>query len=148
MPKITPFLWYDTQAEEAAELYCSIFKRSKILERTLYGEGGMGKKGSVMTVRFELDGQEFVALNGGPIFRFNEATSFFISCQDQAEIDYYWERLTDGGEPGRCGWCKDRFGVSWQVVPEAIGSLLARPGAVQAMLTMSKLEIARLKAAG
>jgi predicted 3-demethylubiquinone-9 3-methyltransferase (glyoxalase superfamily) len=148
MKKITPFLWFDTQAGEAAELYCSIFKRSKIVDRTLYGEGGMGKKGSVMTVRFVLDGQEFVALNGGPMYQFNEATSFMISCKDQEEIDYFWGKLTDGGSPGQCGWCKDRFGVSWQVIPENLGSLLSSPKAVQAMLSMRKLEIAKLKAAG
>lgn len=154
MQKITPFLWFDTQAEEAAAFYVSIFPNSRILEVSRYGEVGPGPEGSVMTVAFELAGQGFVGLNGGPMFRFTEAVSFAINCQDQAEVDAYWDKLiADGGSPGRCGWLKDRFGLSWQVVPEALPRLMQDPDAakaqrvMQAMMGMTKIIVADLQAA-
>jgi predicted 3-demethylubiquinone-9 3-methyltransferase (glyoxalase superfamily) len=143
MKRITPFLWFDTQAEEAAEFYVSVFKGSKITGSMPGGPGGRP-----LTVQFELDGQELIALNGGPKFKFTEATSFVVHCEDQREIDYYWSRLTaDGGEESMCGWLKDKYGLSWQVVPKGLGQLLSSAGAVQAMLKMRKLDIAALKAA-
>jgi predicted 3-demethylubiquinone-9 3-methyltransferase (glyoxalase superfamily) len=154
MPKIVPNLWFDTQAEEAAEFYCSVFKNSRIITKTHYTEAGPRPAGEVMTVEWELDGQRFVGINGGPEFTFDEAVSFSIDCADQAEIDYYWERLTDnGGEEGPCGWCKDRFGLSWQVVPTGMDELFADPDkskatrAMQAMLGMRKIDVAALHAA-
>lgn len=154
MPKISPFLWFDNQAEEAADFYVSIFKNSKIVNAVRYGEGGPGPAGTVMTIAFELDGQSFTALNGGPIYQFSEAVSFVINCEGQAEVDRLWEALTaDGGQPGRCGWLKDRFGLSWQVVPTALPSLLGGSDAkksqraVAAMMQMTKLDIAKLQAA-
>ncbi len=120
MPKITPFLWFDNQAEEAANFYVSIFPNSKIKVVNRYGEAGPGPKGSVMTVGFDLDGQEFTALNGGPVFKISEAVSFVIHCDGQAEVDHYWEKLTDGGIEVQCGWLKDRYGVSWQIVPKQL----------------------------
>lgn len=154
MPKITPFLWFDDQAEAAAELYVSVFPNSKITGVTRYGPAGPGPEGQAMTVTFELDGAAFIALNGGPHFHFTEAVSFSIDCKDQAEIDRYWEKLTaDGGEPSQCGWLKDRFGLSWQVVPAELPSLLGDPDpekaqrATQAMLGMKKLDIAALRRA-
>ena len=117
MQKITPFLWFDNNAEEAMNFYVSIFKNSKVLTVSRYGDAGPGPKGTVMTVDFELDGQRFAALNGGPTFKFTEAISLVVNCDTQEEIDYFWEKLTDGGEPGPCGWLKDKFGLSWQVVP-------------------------------
>lgn len=154
MQKITPFLWFDTQAEEAAAFYVSIFPNSRILEVSRYGEVGPGPEGSIMTVAFELAGQGFVGLNGGPMFRFTEAVSFAINCQDQAEVDAYWDKLiADGGSPGRCGWLKDRFGLSWQVVPEALPRLMQDPDAakaqrvMQAMMGMTKIIVADLQAA-
>ena len=153
MPKITPFLWFDTQAEEAAELYTSVFPNSQIVEVSRYGEAGPGPAGSVMTVEFDLDGQRFVALNGGPEFRFTEAVSFQIDCKSQEEVDHYWEALSEGGEKGPCGWLKDRFGLSWQVVPDALPRLLTDPDreksqrVMAAMMTMGKLEIAELERA-
>ncbi len=147
MPTITPFLWFDTQAEEAMQFYASIFEHSKV--GTVHR---MGDK--VMSVEFELEGQKFMALNAGPQFTFNEAVSFFVSCETQAEIDELWGKLTaDGGSPGRCGWLKDRFGLSWQIVPRELGSLLGDKDrgrasrAMTAMLQMSKLDIAGLRAA-
>src|SRR5436190_1427712 len=125
MQKITPFLWYDTEAEEAAAFYTSVFPRSRILETTHYGAAGPGTEGAVMTVSFELDGQRFIALNGGPEFTFNEAISFQIDCETQQEVDALWGTLSEGGEEGPCGWLKDRFGVSWQVVPRVLFKLLA-----------------------
>src|SRR6266571_7020219 len=126
--RITPFLWFDTQAEEAVEFYVSIFKNSRIGSVTRYDEEGAraaGRpKGSVMTAAFELDGQEFVALNGGPVFKFTEAISFVVNCETQAEVDHFWERLSGGGQEVQCGWLKDRFGVSWQVVPTVLGEML------------------------
>src|SRR5881275_3269104 len=151
MPKISPFLWFDTQAEEAANFYTSIFKNSKILEVVRYGEAG--PEGRVMTVAFTLDGQEFTALNGGPLFKFTEAISFVINCKDQKEVDYFWSKLSAGGEEGQCGWLKDKYGVSWQVVPTVLVELLATKDAAkservfQAMLQMKKMDIKKLKAA-
>jgi predicted 3-demethylubiquinone-9 3-methyltransferase (glyoxalase superfamily) len=153
MPKTTPCLWFDGQAEQAAQFYTSVFPNSAILETSHYGDAGPGTPGSVMTVLFELDGQRFVGLNGGPVFQFNEAVSFQIDCADQAEVDHYWSRLSHGGEEGPCGWLKDRFGLSWQVVPAALPKLLADPDparaqrAMAAMMEMTKLDIAVLQAA-
>jgi len=144
MPKITPFLWFNDNAEEAANFYLSIFKNSKITNVKRYGEAGPGPAGTVMVVEFELDGQVFTALNGGPHFKFNEAVSFVVRCKDQGEIDYYWDALSVAGE-GQCGWLKDKFGLSWQIVPENIGELLSTPGAMKALGTMKKLDIAALK---
>jgi predicted 3-demethylubiquinone-9 3-methyltransferase (glyoxalase superfamily) len=151
---ISPFLWFDKQAEEAAELYCSLFPNSRILKVARYPDSPAGEPGTVMTVEFELDGRRFVALNGGPQYSFTEAVSFTVSCEDQDEIDRYWDALTaDGGETGPCGWCKDRYGLSWQVVPRAMDELLADPDpdrasrAMNAMLGMRKLDIAALRAA-
>ena len=153
MEKITPFLWFDTQAEEAAELYTSVFENSRILDVARYGEAGPRPAGMVMVVRFELDGEEFIGLNGGPEFTFDEAVSFQIECRDQAEVDHFWTRLTDGGEESQCGWLKDRFGVSWQVVPARLLELLSDPDAekvrrvTEVMFGMKKLDIAALEAA-
>jgi len=153
MPRITPNLWFDTQAEEAAEFYCSIFPNSRIVSKAHYNEAGPRDEGMVMTVEFELDGQRVVAINGGPDFTFTEALSLEISCEDQAEIDYYWERLTDGGEEGPCGWLKDRYGLSWQVTPKGIEELFADDDparaarAMKAMFGMRKLDVAALRAA-
>jgi predicted 3-demethylubiquinone-9 3-methyltransferase (glyoxalase superfamily) len=153
MQKITPCLWFDTEGEEAANFYTSIFKNSKILEVARYGEAGPRPAGTVMTVSFLLDGQEFVALNGGPEFKFTEALSFQVSCETQEEVDEYWSRLTEGGEPGPCGWLKDRYGLSWQIIPTALSDLLNDPDrgrsqrAMKAMLQMGKLDIAELRRA-
>ncbi len=153
MQKITPFLWFDHQAEQAMNFYVSIFKNSKILSVTHYGQEGPGPAGTVMSGRFQLEGQEFYALNGGPVFSFTPAISFFVSCETQPEIDLLWERLSAGGERVRCGWLKDQFGVSWQIIPGVLGELLndpddAKAGRVmQAMLQMDKLDIAGLKRA-
>jgi predicted 3-demethylubiquinone-9 3-methyltransferase (glyoxalase superfamily) len=153
MPKIIPCLWFDGQAEAAAELYTSIFPDSKILEVTHYGPGSPGVEGSVMTVTYSLDGQEYLALNGGPQFSFTEAISLQIHCADQEEADRYWYRLTDGGEEGPCGWLKDKFGVSWQVTPTALLELLNDPDparaqrATQAMFQMKRIDIAALRRA-
>ena len=153
MPRITPNLWFDTEAEEAAEFYCSIFPDSKITRVTHYTEGAPREAGMVMTVTWVLDGQEFTGINGGPQFTFNEAVSFLINCADQAEVDYYWEKLTEGGEEVQCGWLRDRFGVAWQVVPAGFEEIFAggdpdrAARAMQAMLGMKKLALAALKAA-
>jgi predicted 3-demethylubiquinone-9 3-methyltransferase (glyoxalase superfamily) len=153
VPKITPCLWYDTQGEEAAEFYTSIFPNSRIVDVSHYGSAGPREAGTVMVVKFELDGQELVALNGGPDFTFDEAISFQIDCADQEEVDRYSEALTDGGEQGPCGWVKDRFGLSWQVVParliELIGDQDTERGqrAMAAMLEMRKIDIAAVEAA-
>jgi predicted 3-demethylubiquinone-9 3-methyltransferase (glyoxalase superfamily) len=153
MKGITVFLWFDGQAEEAADFYTSLFPNSKITDVARYGDVGPGEPGAVMTVAFELDGRKFVGLNGGPQFTFNEAVSFAINCETQAEVDEYWERLGEGGEHGPCGWLKDRYGVSWQVVPTALPELLAQPDREAAqrvmatMLTMSKLDIEPLRRA-
>jgi predicted 3-demethylubiquinone-9 3-methyltransferase (glyoxalase superfamily) len=153
MQKITPFLWYDDQAEEAANLYTSVFDNSKILNVSRYGEAGPGAPGSVMTVEFELEGQRFVGLNGGPAHKFTEAVSFAVTCETQEEVDELWSKLSDGGEEGPCGWLKDRFGLSWQIVPTALPRLLTDPDrekagrVMQAMLQMGKIEIAELERA-
>jgi predicted 3-demethylubiquinone-9 3-methyltransferase (glyoxalase superfamily) len=153
MQKITTFLTFNDQAEEAANLYVSAFDKSEILSISRYGEGGPGPAGSVMTVAFRLDGQEFVALNGGPSFSFSDGISLSVSCETQEEVDHYWEKLSDGGEEGPCGWLKDRFGVSWQINPTALGQMLqdedpnkAR-NVMQAMLQMKKIDIATLRRA-
>lgn len=151
--KITPFLWFDRQAEEAALLYVSLFPDSTVTGVSHYGEGMPLPKGTVMSVTFRLAGQEFMALNGGPAFKFTEAISFFVRCETQDEIDRLWSKLTEGGEPSQCGWLKDRFGLSWQIVPSVLGDLIGDPDpekagrATQAMLKMGKLDIAELKRA-
>jgi predicted 3-demethylubiquinone-9 3-methyltransferase (glyoxalase superfamily) len=151
--RITTNLWFDDNAEEAAEYYCSIFKDSRIVSSAPYTDSGMGEPGKTMVVEWELDGQRFVGINGGPQFTFSEAMSLQVNCEDQEEIDYYWERLTDGGEEGPCGWLKDRFGVSWQVTPVGMDELFADPDrsradrAMKAMFEMKKLDIAALRAA-
>jgi predicted 3-demethylubiquinone-9 3-methyltransferase (glyoxalase superfamily) len=153
MQKITPFLWFDNQAEEAVDLYVSIFKNSRIDSITRYGPGGPGPEGSVMTIAFQLDGQDFVALNGGPVFTFTPAISFYVSCRSQEEVDDLWEKLSTGGAEEQCGWLKDRFGVSWQVVPKQIGDYLGGPdpeGAARAnaaMLQMQRLDVEALRLA-
>ena len=153
MAKIIPFLWFDGQAEEAARFYTSIFKNSKLGDILYWGNTGPGPKGSVLTVDFELDGQKFVALNGGPEFKFTEAVSFEIECRDQEEVDMYWEKLSAGGEKSQCGWLKDRYGLSWQVTPAILTKMLkdrdtAKADRVMtAMMGMSKLDIAELERA-
>jgi predicted 3-demethylubiquinone-9 3-methyltransferase (glyoxalase superfamily) len=153
MQKITPFLWFNDQAEEAMKFYTSIFKDSKIGTVSRYGDEGPGPKGSVMTGTFQIAGQEFMALNGGPVFNFTEAISFFVKCEDQGEVDELWEKLSAGGEKGQCGWLKDKFGVSWQIVPTILGKLLNDPDAekarrvTQAMLQMQKIDISGLQKA-
>jgi predicted 3-demethylubiquinone-9 3-methyltransferase (glyoxalase superfamily) len=153
MQQITPFLWFDTQAEEAANYYVSIFPNSRILKIARYGEAGPGPRDTVMTVSFEINGQQFTALNGGPQFRFSEAISFVVNCETQAEIDALWERLSAGGKESRCGWLKDRHGLSWQLVPTVLPELLGDKDsaraqrAMQAMLQMRKLDIAALRRA-
>ena len=153
MQTITTFLWFDTQAEQAAELYTSTFQNSRILDIVRYGPAGLGPDGSVMTVKFELDGQGFVGLNGGPAYTFTEAISLQASCQSQTEVDDYWSRLSEGGEEGPCGWLKDRFGLSWQIVPTRLVELLSDPDAeraqraVAAMMGMKKIDVAGLEKA-
>jgi predicted 3-demethylubiquinone-9 3-methyltransferase (glyoxalase superfamily) len=153
MPTITPFLWFDNQAEEAAGFYTSIFPNSKIESVVRCGDAGPGPKGSAMTVAFELDGQKFVALNGGPHFKFTEAISFVVDCETQREVDDYWEKLSAGGEEVQCGWLKDRYGLSWQIIPNALIRMLQDKDAarsqrvMKAMLQMKKIEIARLEQA-
>ncbi|HEX8743081.1 MAG TPA: VOC family protein [Thermoleophilaceae bacterium] len=151
--KITPNLWFDDEAEQAAEFYCSVFENSRIVSKAHYTEDSPGETGTVMVVEWELDGQRFVGINGGPQFKFSEAVSFQITCEDQDEIDYYWEKLTDGGEEGPCGWLKDRYGLSWQVTPKGMTELFDDPDkekanrAMKAMLGMRKLDVAALRAA-
>jgi predicted 3-demethylubiquinone-9 3-methyltransferase (glyoxalase superfamily) len=154
MPKISPFLWFDTQAEAAANFYMSIFPNSKVGKIARYSEAGPGPKGSVMVVSFTLDGQEFTALNAGPIFKFTEAISFVVHCKTQAEVDHYWSKLTaDGGQESQCGWLKDKFGLSWQIVPTALSELMSDPDpqkskrVAEAMFKMKKLDIATLQKA-
>jgi predicted 3-demethylubiquinone-9 3-methyltransferase (glyoxalase superfamily) len=154
MPSITPFLWFDTQAEEAARFYTGVFPNSRIVEVVHYGEAGPGPAGSVMTVRFELDGTPFVALNGGPAhYGFNLGVSFVVDCASPEQVDRYWSALTEGGEEGQCGWLTDRFGLSWQIVPSRLPALLSDPDpkraqrAMQAMLSMKKLDILALERA-
>ena len=153
MPTISPFLWFDTQAEQAANLYVSVFKNSRVLTTSRYGDAGPGPKGSVMTVTFELDGQRFIALNGGPHFKFSEAVSFSVNCQTQQEVDDYWSKLSAGGEEGPCGWLKDQYGLSWQINPTILGEMLSDPDplkakrVMEAMLKMKKIDIAGLQRA-
>ena len=153
MQKITPFLWFDGNAEEAINFYVSIFKNSKILSVARYGEAGPGPKGTVMTAAFQLDGQEFVALNGGPQFKFTEAISFWVRCETQEEIDEMWEKLSEGGAKSRCGWLKDKYGLSWQVVPPILGEMLQDKDAeksqrvMAAMMQMDKIDINTLRRA-
>jgi predicted 3-demethylubiquinone-9 3-methyltransferase (glyoxalase superfamily) len=147
MPKITPFLWFDNNAEEAVEFYLKVFPNSRRTDELRAGDAGPGPKGSIVTIGFDLDGQPFTALNGGPGHDFNDAVSFFVHCKDQTEIDSYWSKLGDGGEEIACGWLKDRFGLRWQIVPENVIDLVRHPGAMKAMMTMKKLDIAALKAA-
>lgn len=153
MPTITPFLWFDDNAEQAAELYTSIFPESSIIRISRYGEAGPGPAGTAMTVNFRLQGLEFTALNGGPQYKFTEAISFVVPCETQEEVDEYWEKLSEGGEEGPCGWLKDRFGLSWQIVPSVLEELLTDPdpvraqNAMKAMLQMGKIDIEGLKRA-
>ena len=151
--KITTYLWFDNQAEEAAKHYTSIFGNSKILNVARYGEAGPGPKGTVMTVTFQLEGQEFIALNGGPHFKFTEAISLLVNCETQKEVDELWSRLAAGGEEGQCGWLKDKYGLSWQIIPSALFKLLQDPApekakqVMEAMLQMKKIDVARLEQA-
>ena len=153
MQKITPFLWFDHEAEEAMHFYASIFKNSKINKVVRYGDAGPGPKGTVMTADFEIEGQTFTALNGGPLFKFNESVSFVVNCETQAEVNELWEKLSAGGKTSQCGWLKDKFGLSWQIVPTVLPELLSDPDPVKsqrvmrAMLQMTKLDIAKLKEA-
>jgi predicted 3-demethylubiquinone-9 3-methyltransferase (glyoxalase superfamily) len=153
MPRINPFLWFNNQAEEAANFYVSVFKNSRIVRVTRYGDAGPGPKGSVMTVDFQLDGQEFVALNGGPQFTFSPAISFVVNCQTQAEVDEFWQKLAAGGEEVECGWLTDKYGLSWQIVPTVLVDMLNDPDPVKsqrvlkAMMQMKKIDIATLKRA-
>ena len=153
MQKITPCLWFDTQGEQAAKFYTTVFSNSRIVDIARYGASGPRPEGTVLTVTFELDGQRFVALNGGPEFTFNEAISFQVSCETQEEVDYFWGKLSEGGQEGPCGWLKDRFGVSWQIVPTALAELLSDPdpdrsqAAMKAMLGMNKIDIEAIRQA-
>jgi len=153
MQKITPFLWFNGQAEEAANLYTSLFKNSKIGSIARYGEAGPGPKGTVMSVTFQLNGQEFIALNGGPQFTFSPAISFLVSCETQEEVDRLWEKLSEGGRKDRCGWLQDKYGLSWQIVPSVLGTMLHDKDpeksrkVMKAMLQMDKIDIARLEQA-
>jgi predicted 3-demethylubiquinone-9 3-methyltransferase (glyoxalase superfamily) len=153
MPKITPFLWFDALAEEAANFYTSLFKNSKIISISRYSDGGPKPQGTVMAVTFQLEGQEFIALNGGPEFKFSPAISFYVDCPSQAEVDRLWENLSDGGEEVQCGWLKDKYGLSWQIVPSGLSDLLngkdadGSRRAMQAMLQMKKLDIEKLRRA-
>lgn len=151
MPKIDPFLWFDTEAEEAANFYVSVFNNSKIVSINRNRQAGSGPKGGVMSVVFQLDGREFIALNGGPVFKFTEAISLFVHCKTQEEVDTYWARLLEGGEESRCGWLKDKYGLSWQIIPTLLGEMLSdldpkkAKRVMEAMLKMKKIDIAELK---
>ncbi len=153
MQKIIPFLWFDGKAEEAANFYVSLFKHSRIVNIARYGDAGPGPKGTAMSATFELAGQRFIALNAGPQFKFSEAISFFINCETQQEVDELWEKLSAGGQKSKCGWLKDKYGLSWQVIPTALGEMLQEKDpkksqrVMQAMLQMDKIDIARLKQA-
>lgn len=153
MQKITPFLWFDNNAEEAANFYVSIFKNSKVLSVSRYGDAGPGPKGTVMVAEFQIEGQEFVALNGGPRFKFDEAISFVINCETQDEVDYFWERLSEGGKKSRCGWLQDKFGLWWQVVPTVLNKLMSDSDpekvkrVTEAMLQMDRIDIEPLQRA-
>lgn len=152
MQKITPFLWFDNNAEEAIKLYTSIFKDSKVINESRYGKGGPGPEGMMMSAVFQIEGQQFMVLNGGPMFKFTEAISLFVNCTSQEEIDMYWEKLiADGGSPSMCGWLKDKYGLSWQIIPSVLSSLIGGKDpagsqrAMQAMLKMGKLDIKTLQ---
>jgi len=153
MPSITPNLWFDTESEEAANFYCSVFPNSKITTVTHYTDAGPREEGMVLTVEFELDGQPFIAINGGPDFPFTEAISLMVNCADQDEVDYYWEKLCEGGEEGPCGWLKDKYGLSWQVVPAGFVEMVTNldkeraARATKAMMGMKKLDLAEVQAA-
>ncbi|WP_406112709.1 VOC family protein [Streptomyces sp. NBC_01014] len=153
MPRITPNLWFDTNGEEAAKFYVSVFPNSEIKSITRYGEAGPRPAGTVLTVQFSLDGQEYIAINGGPEFTFDEAISFLVNCADQEEVDYYWDKLSEGGEEGPCGWLKDKYGLSWQIAPGGMEELLNDPDpargqrAMKAMLGMKKIDLAAIRAA-
>jgi predicted 3-demethylubiquinone-9 3-methyltransferase (glyoxalase superfamily) len=153
MQKITPFLWFDDKAEEAMNFYVSIFKNSKVGTVTRYGDAGPGPKETVMSATFELDGQDFFALNGGPLFKFTEAISFFVNCETQQEVDELWQKLSAGGQKSRCGWLKDKYGLSWQIIPTVLGKMLGDKDpakakrVMEAMLQMEKIDISRLKQA-
>ncbi len=153
MPTITPFLWFDNNAEEAMNFYLSVFKNSKAGRISRYGDAVPGRKGTVMTAEFSVNGIEFVALNGGPHFKFNEAISFVVNCETQEEVDYYWERLSEGGEKSRCGWLKDKFGLSWQITPTILTELINDPDqekvdrVMKAMMEMNKIEIEPIRRA-
>src|SRR5437588_1141554 len=153
MQKITPFLWFNDQAEEAMHFYTSIFKNSKVGQISRYGKGGPGPEGKVMSATFQLEGQEFMALNGGPLFQFTEAISFFVNCETQEEVDELWEKLSAGGEKSRCGWLKDKYGLSWQIIPSALSQMLGDKDpeksrrVMKAMLQMDKIDIRRLQEA-
>jgi predicted 3-demethylubiquinone-9 3-methyltransferase (glyoxalase superfamily) len=153
MQKITPFLWFDDNAEEAVNFYVSIFKHSKIISLHRYGEAGPGPKGTVMTANFELDGQEFIALNGGPHYKLSPAVSFYVNCETQEEVDELWDKLSAGGQTLQCGWLTDKYGVTWQIIPTILGELLRSKDAeksqraMKAMMQMVKIDIARLKQA-
>ena len=146
-PRITPFLWFDSNAEEAVEFYLTVFKNSRRLDQLRADGAGHARKPRVLTVAFELDGQIFTALNGGPMFKFTEAVSFVVRCDSQQEVDEYWEKLSAGGSESQCGWLKDKFGLSWQIVPARLSELISHPKAMQAMLGMKKLDIAELERA-
>jgi predicted 3-demethylubiquinone-9 3-methyltransferase (glyoxalase superfamily) len=146
-PRITPFLWFDSNAEEAVDFYLTVFSNSRRLTEPRTNDGGREPKGKILTLAFELDGQRFTALNGGPIFKFSEAVSFVVRCDSQQEVDDYWSKLSAGGSEGQCGWLKDKFGLSWQIVPANLSGLIKHPKAMQAMLHMKKLDIAELERA-
>ncbi|HEX2630400.1 MAG TPA: VOC family protein [Chitinophagaceae bacterium] len=153
MQKITPYLWFDNNAEEAISFYSSIFKDSKMTDCARWGKGGPVPEGTIMTATFELAGQKFLALNGGPMFKFNEAVSFLVDCKDQEEVDYYWNKLTEGGAEQPCGWLKDKYGLSWQIIPRQLSQLIGHKDrekagrALQAMMQMKKIDVAKLEAA-
>ena len=153
MQKISPFLWFDNQAEEAMNFYVSIFKNSKVGDVTRYGDAGPGPKGSIVTASFELEGQQFTALNGGPQFKFTEAISFVVDCKSQEEVDYFWDKLSEGGQIQQCGWLKDKFGLSWQIIPSVLMELMGDPDpeksrrVTEAMLQMTKIDIPALRKA-
>lgn len=146
-PRVTPFLWFDSNAEEAVEFYLTVFKNSRRLDGVRIVDDNLGPTGKVMTIAFELDGQTFTALNGGPMFKFTEAISFVVRCDSQEEVDYYWSKLSAGGSEVQCGWLKDKFGLSWQVVPSRLPDLIKHPKAMQAMMQMKKIDIAELERA-
>jgi predicted 3-demethylubiquinone-9 3-methyltransferase (glyoxalase superfamily) len=146
-PRITPFLWFDSNAEEAVEFYLTVFRNSRRLDELHTSEDIHSSKAGILTISFELDGQKFTALNGGPMFKFTEAVSFVVRCDSQQEVDYYWEKLLAGGSESQCGWLKDKFGLSWQIVPARLPDLIKHPKAMQAMLKMKKLDIAELERA-